>query len=390
MSARVRLERAPSPPRQSYEVAKELARALELSLTDARSLLARAPLTLPRGLEEAEATKLTQRLSSLGAVAHVVHPLAALGTSCSEHPQLDGVEGCRECDAPLCVACAARVTPSRVPLCSKCAQGARRKQRHYRARLAVWTLLLAAVCIYGLRRWWSGRADWSAPTRVAFILMTPAGDEVDALAVDAFRDRVPALEAKLREQSSRYLPESAVPFELTMLGPVERDVSLPRLEGDSLFALGRFNYELWRFARHVDALGGLDTSGFDVRIYVSAVPPASAARQSVEGASQDGGSLGLVEVELAPDSVDLGLFVAAHELFHTRGASDKYGPDGLALRPIGYADPDGVPLYPQRGVEVMARGRPLSPTLEAPPDDLDALTVGPQTAREIGWQSEEP
>jgi hypothetical protein len=85
------------------------------------------------------------------------------------------------------------------------------------------------------------------------------------------------------------------------------------------------------------------------------------------------------------ETVDTALIVAAHELFHTVGAHDHYGPDGRALVPSGLAEPSRTPLYPQRSVEVMARNRPVSATDEARPLSLDELAVGETTAREIGW-----
>jgi hypothetical protein len=101
--------------------------------------------------------------------------------------------------------------------------------------------------------------------------------------------------------------------------------------------------------------------------------------------SEHGGRVGLALAELDADTVDTALFVAAHELFHTLGANDRYGPDGRALVPFGLAEPSLEPLYPQRYAEIMARNRPLSPTTEARPKSLDELRVGEATAREIGW-----
>ena len=43
---------------------------------------------------------------------------------------------------------------------------------------------------------------------------------------------------------------------------------------------------------------------------------------------------------------DFALFVAAHELFHTLGATDKYDASGAALVPSGLAEPDLNPLVP--------------------------------------------
>jgi hypothetical protein len=78
-------------------------------------------------------------------------------------------------------------------------------------------------------------------------------------------------------------------------------------------------------------------------------------------------------------------FVVAHELFHTLGATDKYDEAGLARYPGGYAEPERARLYPQPGAEVMARGVPLAPGSERPPETLEELYVGEATARELGW-----
>ena len=53
--------------------------------------------------------------------------------------------------------------------------------------------------------------------------------------------------------------------------------------------------------------------------------------------------------------------------------------------PGGLAEPDLVPMYPQRYVELMARHRPLDETHSKPPKELADLRVGKETAREIGW-----
>lgn len=77
--------------------------------------------------------------------------------------------------------------------------------------------------------------------------------------------------------------------------------------------------------------------------------------------------------------------VIAHELLHTLGASDKYGPDNLPLHPQGFAEPHREPLYPQRYAEVMGGRVPLSPERADIPESLRWVLIGPQTAREIGW-----
>ena len=111
----------------------------------------------------------------------------------------------------------------------------------------------------------------------------------------------------------------------------------------------------------------------------------------VEGRGEQGGRVGVVEVELDETMADLTLIVVSHELLHTIGASDKYDAHGRALVPDRLAEPDRAPLFPQRFAEIMARNRPLDGKgNEAIPDRLDDVAVGPATAREIGWLAAPP
>jgi hypothetical protein len=78
--------------------------------------------------------------------------------------------------------------------------------------------------------------------------------------------------------------------------------------------------------------------------------------------------------------------VIAHEFLHTVGASDKYDlGTGVPLFPIGYADRNREPLYPQEQAEIMAGRRPLSPRHSEMPLSLRDVVVGPETALEIRW-----
>lgn len=109
------------------------------------------------------------------------------------------------------------------------------------------------------------------------------------------------------------------------------------------------------------------------------------------GAAPDSAGMqkGLVAVtHLYADSAAAGsnAVVLTHELLHTLGATDKYDVrTGQPLAPDGLGDPQQQPLYPQRSGEIMA-GRIARSAREAViPDSLASMTVGPATAREIGW-----
>src|SRR6202165_2947894 len=78
--------------------------------------------------------------------------------------------------------------------------------------------------------------------------------------------------------------------------------------------------------------------------------------------------------------------VIAHELMHTLGATDKYDPgSGAPLYPIGFAEPDRQPLYPQVRAEIMAGRRALSAQDSEMPLGLRDVVVGPATAPGGRW-----
>ena len=79
--------------------------------------------------------------------------------------------------------------------------------------------------------------------------------------------------------------------------------------------------------------------------------------------------------------------VIAHEILHTLGASDKYDPATLApLYPIGYAEPELEPRFPQRLTEIMAGRYATGPRSFEMPESLADARVGAATALEIRWK----
>jgi hypothetical protein len=255
----------------------------------------------------------------------------------------------------------------------------------FRARVSVLLTVLVAVLLWAWRDVRSRRLrnSWDRPLSVALVLVRRA--PLDGDATPAFRDRIPELDARLAEEYQRYVPRAMHPFAFRLFGPVDGSDDVPSSAEGGFLAAAEHAWALWRWTSRIDALAHLKRSEYDSRIYVVARPPKNAQRQLIEGESEEGGRLGTVEVELSPSMADFALFVAAHELFHTLGASDKYDAEGRTLIPAGLAEPDLQPAYPQRFAEVMARNRPVSPGVETPPESLAELAVGPVTASEIGW-----
>lgn len=99
----------------------------------------------------------------------------------------------------------------------------------------------------------------------------------------------------------------------------------------------------------------------------------------------DKGLVALVQAFAAIDQDQQNNVVIAHEVLHTVGATDKYTPDNRALFPIGYADPDQSPLYPQALAEIMVGRIPLSETEMRMAENLQECLIGETTALEINW-----
>ena len=82
--------------------------------------------------------------------------------------------------------------------------------------------------------------------------------------------------------------------------------------------------------------------------------------------------------------------VIAHEILHTLGATDKYDSATLApIYPIGYAEPDREPRFPQEFTEIMAGRFALDANTFEMPASLDEVVVGAATAQEIRWRKSE-
>jgi hypothetical protein len=263
----------------------------------------------------------------------------------------------------------------------------RRKRKFYYARLVVWMVVFLAVAGWAWNdmRERRERNAWLRPLHVGFVLLRagPVSDETS----DMLRARMTDLQTHLEREFQRWRPTEQVPFIFSVYGPLDISVPPPESYSEKFTDLAYFAYQQWRYLRDVDTRAHVPRSELDSRIYLVIRPPNTGNLQFVEGQSEQGGRVGVVNVQLDESMVDFALIVATHELLHTLGASDKYDEYGHALVPDGLAEPDKVPPFPQQYFEVMARNRPVSPEAEEPPEAVEQLRIGRKTAQEIGWLS---
>lgn len=96
------------------------------------------------------------------------------------------------------------------------------------------------------------------------------------------------------------------------------------------------------------------------------------------------GMVGIVNAYAGRRQAGTSNVIIAHEFLHTLGATDKYDPsNGMPNFPIGFAEPEKTPRFPQRLAEIMGGRIAISRTDALVPKNLEFVTIGEETAREI-------
>jgi len=123
----------------------------------------------------------------------------------------------------------------------------------------------------------------------------------------------------------------------------------------------------------------------DVQIYIVYYDPRNKKKLS-HSLGLEKGHIGVVHAYAGKQFTRRNNVIIAHEFLHTLGASDKYDlATGYPVYPIGFADPDNKPLYPQSRAEVMAGRIPVNENEAVFPKSLYRVVIGKSTAAEINW-----
>jgi hypothetical protein len=358
-----------------------LARAFQLSLQDARQLLAE-PRVLPRDLEEGEARRLVDLLRAQGVECEPVAVAGGSEASCDAHPSLSPEAPCADCRALVCVLCRDSAGEA---LCARCATLRARRTRAKRLRVSVLLTVLVLLVLWGASRWRTrdARLHWDRSLQVSVVLLSHG--EVRPEVREAWLQGVGELEGWLAREARRYRVDALPPATFSLAGPVSAAGVELTPPGDSLMDRARHAWALSRTLAAVDEAAGVSSHRPDARIYVVLEPVTEGGERLVEGMGEEGGTVGLVRAPLADTELTLELTAVVHELFHCLGAQDAYDEQGHARVPEGLVEPGLQPLYPQPAAEVMVGEVPLSQSEGRLPSSLDEVRVGPTTAEALRW-----
>lgn len=226
--------------------------------------------------------------------------------------------------------------------------------------------------------------DWDIPLRVTLFPINADGRAATERYIHELSgvDSV-ALEAFFEQEAHRYNVNLERPIRFT-LGAQVRELPPPlNQNAGMLTAIAwslRTRYWAWRAPEH-----GAGPAP-DVELFVLYHDPEQ-TKSVPHSVGLQKGLFGIIHAFASRELDGSNETVIAHETLHTLGATDKYSiGDNRPIHPLGYAEPDRDPLYPQDTAELMGGRIPLSPTESEIPRSLRQVLIGPATALEIGWQ----
>ncbi len=374
------------PPKGAYGLRKVLPRG-HLPKRDALPVVIRVT-------ENQDAARVTaERLQEAGAGVVVMGEFSDEPVICSDHPP-DLMRGhCRRCATPICAGCLLEADGEH--LCRSCASEARsRVQRVHTRQLFV--LFLFCAFLYQVYTLWRRDTDMrggSETIPVALLQFVPPGglfhpmvrglSGMDHAAWDG--PTYTEIVSFFEKERKRYTGNLHSSIHLSVRGPWLERPEPPGLheERDSAFGLGLAALRYSWYWRRLAQTHGVDLRRFPLRLFV--IFTAEEGDQAALSRAAQGGRLAVTYVSLDDPNPSYPAITIAHEMAHLFGASDKYGPDGLALFPEGYVEPFVDEIYPQRYGELMAVDIPVGRSREVEASSLSQLRLGHRSAEEMGW-----
>jgi len=248
-------------------------------------------------------------------------------------------------------------------------------RRGWRVLILLLVLALVAGVTFFERLWVRG---WTRPLQVAIypIAMDEASTAfVGQLKAEDFQE----IGAFLTSEASRWRRNAMPAPRVVLKAPIR--IMPPLAQPHSAWEAIQWSLRLrWYAFRQTPFWASLGT----VRLFVL-YHPLQFNQSLPHSHGLQKGLLGVVHVFASDAQRAQNNFVIEHELLHTLGATDKYDANGQPLYPIGVADPNTQPPYPQYKAEIMGGRVAITPNRAEIPNGLDEAVIGYATAAEIGW-----
>ena len=249
-------------------------------------------------------------------------------------------------------------------------------------RIAFLVFVLATVAVGA----WQTRSRTQSWQRTLDVIVYPVnGDrrEITSAYIESLsNESFDSIRGFMRREAERYKADLVTPVDV-FLGPQVSTLPPAPPKGGATAGIIVWSLKLRYWAWRNDDYPG---SRPDIRIFAVFYDPAT-TQQVEHSVGLKEGLIGVANVFAVNHMSEENNVIVAHELLHTLGATDKYDPTTTQpLFPVGFADPEQSPLYPQKFAEIMAGRVPLSDTESDTPRNLELAIIGPKTAAEINWR----
>jgi len=253
--------------------------------------------------------------------------------------------------------------------------------RQLRILFAIVILLFVSASVYLTQQRIS---SWQNPLNVYIYPINADGSQATQNYIDRLTDnRFVDISHYMSQQAATYPNITDEPFILTVSPQVDSLPPPPPIGGNiPQIMWWSMKLRLWSWTHNTDP-----RPAPDIQIYVLYYDPSN-INELPHSVGLAKGLIGVVHAFSRHQYNQSNNIVIAHELMHTVGASDKYDlTSSQPYYPIGYAEPNKQPLYPQRHAELMGGRIPLSPNSSEMPRSFYNITIGPITATEINWHN---
>ena len=223
--------------------------------------------------------------------------------------------------------------------------------------------------------------DWDETLYVAIYPVNADGSEAAARQIASLRiEQFSDIEQYLAREAIRYTQTTVKPVELE-LAPEVKELPPPLDRTGNFLQQGLWSLKLRWWAHNNDTA---DVPP-NIKVYLLYYDAQQTAILD-HSIGLEKGLITVVKAFTGQQNATRNNVIITHELLHTVGATDKYDlTTNLPLYPIGFADPEQSPLFPQKRAELMGGRIPLNENNAEQPDSLWETTIGRATALEIGW-----
>ena len=242
-------------------------------------------------------------------------------------------------------------------------------------------ILLCILLVVAVNTWRDQNQDWSKPIVVLLHPVNADGRAATASYIQKLSlNELNGVQDYLQQNAQQYRGQPIAFYfklgrELNELPP-----KVPQTGSmlDAILWSLKFRYYAWQQHERADGHPA-------VTLYLNYYDPKHIQKLKHSTALEKG-RIGSVNLFANQKQSERNKVVLTHELLHAFGASDKYDiATTQPIDPIGYADPQQQPKFPQKRAELMGGYIPISATQSKMPEGLEQTVINELTAREVGW-----